>query len=102
MEERSICGSGGCVTCPFSSNDKAEQVQNWGCLPTPYDIIKMKEKSGHNWSCHSDATVLCGGFARYVTENRPDLDIKQGNLISYEVWYLEGEEKSIAKAGEER
>ena len=47
--ERSRCGSGGCVTCPFSSNEHAEQAQNYGCLPTPFEIIQMTVKSGHNW-----------------------------------------------------
>lgn len=98
MEERSGCGSGGCVTCPFSYNDDADQAQNYGCLPTRYDIIEMKEKSGHNWACHSDETVLCGGFARHLVEERLDLDVKVGGLISYEDWAQEGEMTAIVKA----
>lgn len=99
MEERSPCGSGGCITCPFSCTDEAEQVQNYGCLPDRPDIIRMKEESGHNWSCHSDDKVLCGGFARYIQEERPDLNIKEGKLISYDVWYREGKEEAIKLAG---
>lgn len=98
--ERSPCGSGGCMTCPFSWSDEAEIVQNLGCLPTPHEIITMKEKSGHNWACHDNKNVLCGGFANYVKTQRPDLDIHKGNLISYEVWYHQGEEGAIKEATE--
>lgn len=98
MIERSYCGSGGCMSCPFSHSDEAEMAQNYGCLPTPKQIIEMKEKSGHNWACHSDETVLCGGFAKYIKRNRPDLNINKGQLISYETWCHEGEGKAIQEA----
>lgn len=100
MREISTCGSGGCTTCPFSETDESYQLQNYACLPMPYDIIKMKETSGHNWSCHGDDTILCGGFARFIKEHRPDLDSKTGNLISYETWYYEGERKAIEEANQ--
>ncbi|AXF35479.1 hypothetical protein DS740_11345 [Bacillus sp. DM2] len=58
----------------------------------------MKEKSGHNWACHSDETVLCEGFAKYIKRNRPDLNINEGQLISYETWSHEGEAKAIQGA----
>lgn len=96
--ERSTCGSGGCVTCPFSFNDLADQVQNYGCLPSAGDILKMKETTGHNWSCHGDASVLCGGYVKYIKTYRWDLDITKGGLISYETWYHEGEEAAISEA----
>lgn len=98
MIERSYCGSGGCMSCPFSHSDEAEMAQNYGCLPTHKQIIEMKEKSGHNWACHSDETVLCGGFAKYIKRNRPDLNLNEGQLISYETWCHEGEEKAIQQA----
>jgi hypothetical protein len=98
MEERSPCGSGGCMTCPFSYNDESEQIQNYGCLPDVPHIIKMKEESGHNWACHGDNTVLCGGFANHLKERRLDLDIKTGGLIDYEVWAQEGPEVAMERA----
>lgn len=98
MIERSYCGSGGCMSCPFAHSDEAEMAQNYGCLPTPQQIVEMKEKSGHNWACHSDETVLCGGFAKYIKRNRPDLNINEGQLISYETWDHEGEAKDIQEA----
>ncbi|MCY8256943.1 hypothetical protein MOB73_02235 [Bacillus spizizenii] len=98
MIEHSYCGSGGCMSCPFSHSYEAEMAQNYGCLPTLKQIIEMKEKSGHNWACHSDETVLCGGFAKYIKRNRPDLKINEGQLLSYETWCHEGEEKAIQEA----
>ncbi|WP_342490426.1 hypothetical protein [Bacillus sp. FSL R5-0443] len=98
MIERSYCGSGGCISCPFSHSEEAEMAQNYGCLPTPQQIVEMKEKSGHNWACHSDETVLCGGFAKYIKRNRPDLNINEGQLIAYETWDHEGEAKAIQEA----
>lgn len=96
--ERSPCGSGGCITCPFSYSHEAQQVQNYGCLPDKADIVRMKEESGHNWACHYDDSKPCGGLAKHLKDHRPDLDIKEGSLISYEVWYNEGEEVAITKA----
>lgn len=98
MEKRSPCGSGGCFTCPFSETDEAIQLYNLACLPSQYDIIKIKEKSGHNWECHSDKKVLCGGYARFIQEYRPDLSVKTGNLISFDTWYHNGEETAIQEA----
>jgi hypothetical protein len=98
MEERSLCGSGGCVTCPFSCSEEAEMIQNYGCLPDRTDIIRIKESSGQNWACHGDEKVICGGLARYIKENRPDLSVKEGGLISYDRWYREGEELAIYDA----
>ncbi len=87
MERRSLCGSGGCETCPFSHNERAEQVANYGCLPSAADIRRMKELSGHG-----DESVMCDGFARYVTERRPDLNLPVGGRISYTVWYHDGKD----------
>lgn len=98
MIERSYCGSGGCIDCPFSYSEEAEIVQNYGCLPDRVDIIRMKEGSNQNWACHADETVMCGGYANYVKKYRPDLNLKEGNLISYDVWYKEGEDVAIALA----
>ncbi|WP_242705750.1 hypothetical protein [Pontibacillus sp. ALD_SL1] len=98
MEERSPCGSGGCITCPFSLNEEAEIVQNYGCLPTGHDIVQLKKRTGHNWSCHGDETKVCGGLASHLKDYHPELSIHEGKLISYDLWYKEGEEEAIRKA----
>lgn len=96
--ERSLCGSGGCITCPFSCGEEAETVQNYGCLPDSYDIVRMKKESGHNWGCHSDETKICGGLVTFIKENNLDLDINSGGIIKYDTWYHEGEEVAINEA----
>ncbi|UNA01634.1 DNA polymerase [Bacillus phage vB_BcgM] len=93
-------GTGGCITCPFAYTDDSEQAQNYGCLPTEYDIIKMKEDTGHNWACHYDDTVMCGGFITEVKRRRQDLDLTKGGLISYDTWYHKGQEEAIREAEE--
>lgn len=93
-------GTGGCITCPFAYTDDSEQAQNYGCLPCEYDIIKMKEETGHNWACHYDETVMCGGFITEVKRRRPDLDLTKGGLISYDTWYKEGQDVAIKEAEE--
>lgn len=93
-----------CTHCPFAFTDKSEEVQNYGCLPTPWDVIEMKRKSGHNWSCHSNDKKICSGFVEFVKEypnnKYSDIDTSVGGLISYETWYHEGEEEAIRKANQ--
>lgn len=102
--ERSQCGSGGCITCPFSINGEAEQAQNYGCLPDSFEIIKMNKKYGVNWACHSDNQTICGGFAQsfvngyYERFNEGLAFDKSAPLVRYEDWYYLGEEASVALA----
>ena len=93
--ERSLCGSGGCIHCPFSISEEADKIYNLGCLPTVSDIVRMKKESGHNWACHSNEKVLCGGFYNFMKENYPDLDLNNGGLINYNDWYLKGEDYAL-------
>ncbi|WP_211338216.1 hypothetical protein [Brevibacillus gelatini] len=72
-----------------------KKFKTYGCLPSAYDIIQMKKKSGHNWACHGNESVMCGGFVQYVREYHPELDLSVGNLISYKTWYYEGEEVAL-------
>lgn len=98
--EKSLCGSGGCVSCPFSCTGISESIQNYGCLPDSSDIIRMKRESGHNWGCHGDETKICGGYAQHIKENglEKELNIFEGGIISYNDWYLLGEEEALRKA----
>lgn len=98
-----------CITCPFAFTDESEQAQNYGCLPTPLDIIRMKRESGHNWACHHNENQKCKGFEDFVKYNQEsefsvdkmkDIDTSTGNLISYETWCHEGPEAAIKEADE--
>lgn len=97
-----------CITCPFAYTDESEQIQNYGCLPTPHDIIQMKRESGHNWSCHANDQIVCQGLKEEVTQAQEkgwrddlsDIDMSVGEIISYEVWNSEGQHVAIAKAGQ--
>lgn len=98
-----------CESCPFAFTDESEMVQNYGCLPTPHEIVEMKRECGHNWACHSNEKKLCAGFKEFI-ENRQkspyfiekydDIDTSKGGLIPYEVWYHEGREAAMQKADE--
>ncbi|MED1125288.1 hypothetical protein [Bacillus atrophaeus] len=98
-----------CTTCPFAFTDESEMVQNYGCLPTPYDIIQMKRKTGHNWGCHSNEKIKCHGFEAHVKEaqqkkymdDMSDIDLSKGGIISYETWYHKGEDSAIKEAADD-
>lgn len=90
-----------CTHCPFAFTDASEEVQNYGCLPTPWDIIQMKRKSGHNWACHGNEKKICSGFVGFVKEypnKYSDIDTNTGGLISYEIWNQKGEEEAFREA----
>lgn len=77
-----------CEACPFAFTDHSEQVQNYGCLPTPADILRMKAVDNINWECHARAGRLCAGFAVECAER--SIDVHTGKLGSYVRWYHEG------------
>jgi hypothetical protein len=54
--------------CPFSFTEESEIVQNYGCLPTPYQIIHMRTEHGKTWACHSNPTKPCLGALKYMQE----------------------------------
>jgi len=98
-----------CETCPFAFSEASEMVQNYGCLPEPADIIRMKRESGHNWSCHYNGKKKCQGFVDFVKEakenkwmvdNLEDIDTNKGGIISYDTWETKGEKEAIKEAEE--
>ena len=49
-------------SCPINyGNETTEMSQNYGCLPTPYEIAKMKATEDKTWACHANTEQPCIG-----------------------------------------
>ncbi|MFW6855315.1 hypothetical protein ACODYM_28910 [Burkholderia gladioli] len=60
-------GSEDC-TCPFAFTGASEEVQNLGCLPTPFEIVTMRVEHGKTWACHDEPTKPCVGAIRHLRD----------------------------------
>ena len=81
-------------TCPFAFTEASERVQNYGCLPTPYEITVMRVKHGKTWACHSDTTQPCIGAIRHLKEHGLPYKVIDKELLTEESdWgrYAEGD-----------
>lgn len=89
---------GTCESCPMNSDatEGATLAQNYGCLPAPADIIRMKKASGHNWECHSVEGRVCKGLCHAGKQD--GMDTTSGKLIRYQSWYLAGERAALDEA----
>ena len=45
-------------SCPSLETPEAVQLQNYGCLPCPYEVKQILEK-GEVWMCHSTPGQPC-------------------------------------------
>lgn len=74
---------GKCEGCPFNEGmtEEAERIQNYGCLPSAYDILKARKDKNKIWLCHSNEALICAGLAEQEK-------IFSGELISPTRWYL--------------
>lgn len=97
MLERSKCGSGGCVTCPFSQGDEAFYAESTGCLPDVKEILELPEKHNVNWGCHGEVGVVCGGYAKSYKEQGKGLD-KDLPIVDFDEYTYLGMDTAIALA----
>ncbi len=89
---------GSCPGCPFNDGytEEAAMGQNYGCLPSGADILRIKRETGQNWACHDDERRTCAGLCHAArTEG---LDLTQGNLVRYSSWYQAGEAAAVHEA----
>lgn len=55
--------------CPFADSEESEIIQNYGCLPTPHEIVNMAVNHGRKWACHSNPSKPCKGAMKYIKDN---------------------------------
>lgn len=80
MESCKDCSTIGC--CPFSFTEKSEQIQNYGCLPSPMEIINMRVIHGKSWACHSNPNKPCLGAINYLKEKQLPFTVIDNKLIT--------------------
>ena len=81
MEDRS---KDMCEACPWNHySEEAQRAQNYGCLPTPQEMLRLNEEEGQALSCHSNGSCVCKGLAAHLKEmgNRP------AKLKTHKDWY---------------
>lgn len=74
------CSSNG--ACPFSFSDSSEMAQGYGCLPSPYDIVQMRQKHGKTWACHDNPNKPCLGALLYMAEKGLEYKVLDKKLIT--------------------
>ena len=77
------------TSCPFAFTDESEQVQNYGCLPSPREIKDMRVKHGKTWACHSTPKKPCQGALRFLAEEGYDNRVIDPVLVTEDIDWSE-------------
>lgn len=74
-----------CSDCPFRDGETegATMLQNLGCLPSKFDMVKIFDENGLVMSCHSNDKKPCSGLASVR-------NISGAKVKAYTDWYHNG------------